>query len=256
MALVPKAPYFLAPEVFEEMYSFKADVWSVGCVVIQMVTGTPPWKDLGISNPVALYNHVKAQTGPPKINLSSDDDFEAVTALKSLVARCFRQAPDERPSARELLEESFFHEYHHLSDEEMSTYSRGLFSPASACSWDQTPTKGSASPARFNYQRRRSHSIGTPASPLLSPPLPQGPTIYGDSPVTFPQADTKDWPSWAREQKEAGLSNSVTTASNSLQYSLSHSGKKEGEDGPTTATSNAPCGASSSLAGMRFIELS
>ena len=38
-------PYFMAPEVIMQTgHGRKADVWSVGCTVLQMVTGRPPWK--------------------------------------------------------------------------------------------------------------------------------------------------------------------------------------------------------------------
>ncbi len=46
----------MAPEVirgethFEDR--FKADVWSVGCTVIEMLTGRTPWAD--ITNPIAV----------------------------------------------------------------------------------------------------------------------------------------------------------------------------------------------------------
>lgn len=29
-------PYFMAPEVFEERYGYASDIWSVGCVAIQV----------------------------------------------------------------------------------------------------------------------------------------------------------------------------------------------------------------------------
>eukprot|EP00532_Pseudo-nitzschia_australis_P004032 CAMPEP_0168201928 /NCGR_PEP_ID=MMETSP0139_2-20121125/23993_1 /TAXON_ID=44445 /ORGANISM="Pseudo-nitzschia australis, Strain 10249 10 AB" /LENGTH=125 /DNA_ID=CAMNT_0008127567 /DNA_START=83 /DNA_END=460 /DNA_ORIENTATION=- len=47
-------PYFMAPEVFEEKYSAKADIWGIGCVAFQMATAKPPWKELGFTNPISL----------------------------------------------------------------------------------------------------------------------------------------------------------------------------------------------------------
>lgn len=35
-------PYFMAPEVFEERYTSKADIWGIGCVAYQMITASPP----------------------------------------------------------------------------------------------------------------------------------------------------------------------------------------------------------------------
>eukprot|EP01025_Chloroclados_australasicus_P041419 TRINITY_DN4386_c0_g3_i1.p1 TRINITY_DN4386_c0_g3~~TRINITY_DN4386_c0_g3_i1.p1 ORF type:complete len:415 (+),score=10.38 TRINITY_DN4386_c0_g3_i1:182-1246(+) len=36
-------PAFMAPEVINKNYSYKADVWSVGCLAYQLLTGTLPW---------------------------------------------------------------------------------------------------------------------------------------------------------------------------------------------------------------------
>lgn len=39
-------PYFMAPEVLaSSKYGRKGDIWAVGCTIIQMLTGDPPWKD-------------------------------------------------------------------------------------------------------------------------------------------------------------------------------------------------------------------
>lgn len=40
------SPYWLAPEVLSgKGYSFPIDIWSIGCLTIEMLTGRPPWSD-------------------------------------------------------------------------------------------------------------------------------------------------------------------------------------------------------------------
>ena len=52
-------PYFMAPEVITQTgHGRKADVWSVGCTVLQMCTGLPPWKTMkfGSERNTRLFN--------------------------------------------------------------------------------------------------------------------------------------------------------------------------------------------------------
>lgn len=59
-------PYFMAPEVIMQTgHGYKADIWSVGCTILQMVTGQPPWKSLKLGSPAALMFHIASTRAPP-----------------------------------------------------------------------------------------------------------------------------------------------------------------------------------------------
>ncbi|KAJ9452383.1 Serine/threonine-protein kinase ATG1c [Diplonema papillatum] len=60
-------PNFMAPEVMnEEPYDSKADVWSIGCVLLELVTGKPPFSHIS-ENPWNVIRYVcslKVSTDP------------------------------------------------------------------------------------------------------------------------------------------------------------------------------------------------
>jgi serine/threonine protein kinase len=61
-------PFWMSPEVIQGTgYGRKADVWSVGCVCIEMLTGRPPWSSqLGDkAHPYAIMYHIVNATDPP-----------------------------------------------------------------------------------------------------------------------------------------------------------------------------------------------
>lgn len=55
---------WMAPEVVQNMgYGRKADVWALGCVVVEMATGKPPWG--GEDNPLAAVFKIMTSNKPP-----------------------------------------------------------------------------------------------------------------------------------------------------------------------------------------------
>ncbi|KAG7338485.1 protein kinase family protein [Nitzschia inconspicua] len=161
-------PYFMAPEVFEEKYSAKADIWGVGCVVYQMVTGRPPWKDRGFTNPISLFNHIKKTKGPPPMTHPDLSRFSLRQQtlwklLEELVCRCFDHDPSGRPAAAQLQKDPFFLTIHDIEDEIEENY-KGLFSPD--CDSSLFSDIEDAHPSEQSLNRE-AHSSTTPSSPLL-----------------------------------------------------------------------------------------
>lgn len=92
-------PYWMAPEVINgEGYGRKADIWSLGCTVVEMLTTRPPWAEF---EPMAALFKIATQPTQPELPLDLSDDAKAF--VKSTLTRSSR----ERPSADELLNFSF-----------------------------------------------------------------------------------------------------------------------------------------------------
>lgn len=94
--------YWMAPEVIANTGNHKAgDVWSLGCVIVEMRTGKPPWSELG-PDPVRILNAIATSTEGPPI----PPDAFSPRAL-ACVLRCFQIRPELRPTMDALLQDSF-----------------------------------------------------------------------------------------------------------------------------------------------------
>jgi len=87
--------FWMAPEVVKQTsYTRKADIWSLGCLVVEMMTGTHPFPDC--SQLQAIFKIGGAKISPTIPDHASE---EAQTFLKS----AFEVDHTKRPSAEELL---------------------------------------------------------------------------------------------------------------------------------------------------------
>ncbi|KAJ1800533.1 Suppressor of Sensor Kinase (SLN1) [Coemansia sp. RSA 2399] len=75
------------------------DIWSLGCCVVEMVTGHPPWAHL--DNEWAIMYHVVS--GDPPLPGSSEVSSGCMRFLK----RCLNRQPADRPGAAELLQDEW-----------------------------------------------------------------------------------------------------------------------------------------------------
>ncbi|KAI0275614.1 kinase-like domain-containing protein [Russula aff. rugulosa BPL654] len=87
-------PNWAAPEVIElSPVSTKSDIWSLGCTVIELLTGRPPYGDL--VNALNVMFRIIENDGPPIPEGLSD-------LLVAFLKECFHKTPVQRPSANEL----------------------------------------------------------------------------------------------------------------------------------------------------------
>ncbi|XP_061557090.1 mitogen-activated protein kinase kinase kinase 3 isoform X1 [Phycodurus eques] len=95
---VTGTPYWMSPEVISgEGYGRKADIWSLGCTVVEMLTEKPPWAEYE-----AMAAIFKIATQPTKPLLPPRTSEQA----HDFVRRIFVEA-ELRPGAEELLRHPF-----------------------------------------------------------------------------------------------------------------------------------------------------
>jgi len=103
-------PVFMAPEVARgEQQGFPADVWALGCTVIEMATGRAPWGDA--SDPVSALYRIGYSGDVPEV-----PSFMSKQA-KDFLDKCLKRDQGDRWSATELLKHAFLEETLSLSKE-------------------------------------------------------------------------------------------------------------------------------------------
>lgn len=92
-------PNYMAPEMMSARgHSYKADVWSIGCMLYTLLVGTPPFDGAVVEN---TYTNIRSCYY--KIPLSVHE--EAASLIKLTVQR----SPARRPSVDKMLKHEFIH---------------------------------------------------------------------------------------------------------------------------------------------------
>ena len=87
--------FWMAPEVVKQTsYTRKADIWSLGCLVVEMFTGTHPYPDSSQLQAIFKIGNSKASPNMPE---------EASDEAKAFLEQTFELDHNRRPSADELL---------------------------------------------------------------------------------------------------------------------------------------------------------
>ncbi|KAJ7072419.1 Pkinase-domain-containing protein [Mycena amicta] len=88
-------PYWMAPEVVQTVpaYDTKADIWSLGIMIYEMIKGSPPHSNLEPFKVMDLIPRVK----PPRLL-----ETEGSKDMREFMAHCLNESPSQRLPADEL----------------------------------------------------------------------------------------------------------------------------------------------------------
>ena len=93
-------PYWMAPEVIKQTgHGRYADIWSLGCTVIEMLTGKPPWHQF--KTQVSALFHIASTNKPPQLPLTLSP------IARSFILKCLQRNPKNRLNSYKLLQHPF-----------------------------------------------------------------------------------------------------------------------------------------------------
>jgi calcium-dependent protein kinase len=103
MDLLCGTAYYIAPEVIQECYTHKCDLWSIGCMMYFLLCGKPPFYG---QSPYATFDKI----------LNEQHDFNGKgwalvsESAKDLINKLLEKSVNKRPSAEEALNHPWFKE--------------------------------------------------------------------------------------------------------------------------------------------------
>ena len=104
MTSMQGTPNWMAPEVIKSGGATRfSDIWSIGCTIIEMFSGEPPYRDK--NNPISILNCIAKNNEPPRIPEDMSDQ------LKDFVEKCLIIEPEKRYNVYQLKKHPFISDY-------------------------------------------------------------------------------------------------------------------------------------------------
>lgn len=98
-------PIFISPELLKKKksYSFSTDVWTLGCVIFNMITGIPPFYETNIE---IMQEKLKQKSEYPSLNQFENTD------LRNLLSKLLIYSPQQRCELDDLIQDPWINSAH------------------------------------------------------------------------------------------------------------------------------------------------
>ena len=91
--------YWMSPETIRgQSYGWKSDIWSFGCMVLEMLNGEPPYRE---SSPYEAIVRIVQEDLAPRFA------YDILDHCAIFINACLQKEPQNRPSAENLLRHKF-----------------------------------------------------------------------------------------------------------------------------------------------------
>ena len=168
-------PEFMAPELYDEAYDEKVDVYAFGMCALEMITKQLPYAEC--RNATQIYKKVQADVPPDALALVPDERAAAFVRL------CVRRDPAARPSASELLAHPFL-----VPDPAFGETEVKLLAPPRTLApvAERAGASGAPSLDSAGSEDRSSPGRGPDGDRTAPPPAPPRPASHGAAPPPPP----------------------------------------------------------------------
>lgn len=124
--------YYIAPEVLQNNYNFKCDIWSCGVIAYILLCGKPPFNG-------RRDNEIIKQIKAGYIDMTDGIWKEISEEAKNFISKMLTLDPNQRPTAKELLKDPFFKKSwkEHICDEHKTEALKRLKSFKNKCQFQR-----------------------------------------------------------------------------------------------------------------------
>jgi mitogen-activated protein kinase kinase kinase len=170
-------PLWMAPEVLLETdFDWRADIWSLGCTVIEMLTGRPPFTYLGLPTQADIVKHILSSTSFENLVQLEKFPYPLTCDCVDFLRSCLQMNPKDRLSCDELLEHLF------IGSGGMSDVYVDVVLPTAVEACDASPRIDVPLPPNLSLTRNLRLSITLPVTNNGSPS--NGPVHHPTSPTS------------------------------------------------------------------------